>query len=48
MALVEVQNLVKHFPKRGGFLNRVVAKVHAVNGVSFDINKGETDTSCGG
>ena len=41
MALVEVRDLVKHFPVRGGILNRVVGHVHAVNGVSFDIEKGE-------
>ena len=41
MALVEVNDLVKHFPVRGGILNRVVAKVNAVNGVSFKIEKGE-------
>lgn len=39
--LLEVERLVKHFPKRGGLMNRVVGKVHAVNGVSFNIKKGE-------
>ncbi len=50
--LVEVQNLVKHFPKRGGLLNKVIAKVHAVNDVSFKIRRGETlgvvgESGCG-
>ncbi|MEQ8787776.1 MAG: ABC transporter ATP-binding protein [Pirellulaceae bacterium] len=52
MPLLEVQNLVKHFPKRGGLLSRVIAKVHAVNGVSFQIERGETvgivgESGCG-
>ena len=52
MPLVQVENLVKHFPKRGGFLNRVISKVHAVNGVSFEIERGETlgivgESGCG-
>ncbi len=41
MPLLEIKNLVKHFPVRGGLLNRVLKKVHAVNGVSFTIEKGE-------
>jgi oligopeptide/dipeptide ABC transporter ATP-binding protein len=41
MPLVEVRDLVKHFPVRGGVMNRVIRKVHAVNGVTFQINKGE-------
>lgn len=41
MALLEVENLVKHFPIRGGLLNRVIKQVHAVNGVSFSVDKGE-------
>ena len=41
MSLLQVQNLVKHFPVRGGLFNRVIRKVHAVNDVSFDIHKGE-------
>ncbi|HYO42078.1 MAG TPA: oligopeptide/dipeptide ABC transporter ATP-binding protein [Candidatus Limnocylindrales bacterium] len=40
--LIEVRNLVKHFPIRGGVLNRTVAVVQAVSGVSFDIRRGET------
>lgn len=52
MALIEVKNLVKHFPVRGGVLNRVTRKVHAVNGVTFDIHSGETlgvvgESGCG-
>ncbi len=41
MALIEVRNLVKHFPVRGGVLNRVVRKVHAVSDVTFEIKSGE-------
>ena len=39
--LLEVNNLVKYFPIRGGLLSRVVANVKAVNDVSFKIQKGE-------
>lgn len=39
--LLEVQSLVKHFPIRGGVFNTVRAKVHAVNGVSLSIARGE-------
>ena len=39
--LLEVTNLVKHFPVRGGVFNRVVGRVHAVNGVSLTVSRGE-------
>lgn len=39
--LLEVENLHKFFPIRGGVLQRVVNNVKAVNDVSFDIRKGE-------
>jgi oligopeptide/dipeptide ABC transporter ATP-binding protein len=39
--LLEVEDLVMHFPVRGGILNRVVSKVHALNGVSFSVRQGE-------
>ncbi len=39
--LLEVNNLVKFFPIRGGLLSRVVANVKAVNDVSFKVGKGE-------
>lgn len=50
--LVRVENAVKHFPKRGGLLNSVIAKVHALNDVSFTIAKGQTlgvvgESGCG-
>ena len=50
--LVEVKNLVKYFPVRGGLLQRVVAWVQAVEDVSFNIQPGETlglvgESGCG-
>ncbi|MHB8509638.1 MAG: ABC transporter ATP-binding protein [Candidatus Dormibacteria bacterium] len=40
--LLSVRNLVKYFPIKGGLLQRTVANVKAVDGVSFDIYPGET------
>ena len=50
--LVEVKNLVKYFPVRGGLLQRVVAWVQAVEDVSFNVRRGETlglvgESGCG-
>ncbi len=39
--LLQVTDLKKYFPIRGGILNRVVNNVQAVNSVTFDVRKGE-------
>jgi peptide/nickel transport system ATP-binding protein/oligopeptide transport system ATP-binding protein len=50
--LLEVQDLKKHFPIRKGVFSRVYGHVHAVDGVSFQIERGETlglvgESGCG-
>ncbi len=39
--LLSVRDLKKHFPVRGGLLKRTISHVRAVDGISFDIRKGE-------
>lgn len=50
--LLEVRNLTTRFPVKGGFFRRTVANVHAVEDVSFTLNKGRTlslvgESGCG-
>jgi peptide/nickel transport system ATP-binding protein/oligopeptide transport system ATP-binding protein len=50
--LLEVTDLVKHYAVRGGILRRQVGTVHAVDGVSFSVGRGETlgmvgESGCG-
>jgi peptide/nickel transport system ATP-binding protein/glutathione transport system ATP-binding protein len=50
--LLRVRHLTTRFPVKGGFFRRTVANVHAVEDLSFTINKGQTlslvgESGCG-
>ena len=50
--ILEVTNLKKHFPIQKGIFKKTVGSVRAVDGVDFNINKGETvslvgESGCG-
>src|SRR5262245_24822622 len=52
MILLKVQDLYVRFPVTGGIFGRKISEVQAVNGVSFELNRGEAlgvvgESGCG-
>ncbi|KGN34936.1 peptide ABC transporter ATP-binding protein [Knoellia sinensis KCTC 19936] len=50
--ILKADDLFKHYPIKGGVLRRTVGHVRAVDGVSFELNRGETlgivgESGCG-
>ncbi|OON99919.1 MAG: peptide ABC transporter substrate-binding protein [Epulopiscium sp. Nele67-Bin004] len=50
--VLKVDNLKKHYPIRGGLMQKVVSRVKAVDGVSFEVKKSSTfglvgESGCG-
>jgi oligopeptide transport system ATP-binding protein len=50
--LLAVNHLVKHFPIKRGMFSRVVGRVHAVDGISFEVQEGQAlglvgESGCG-
>ena len=50
--ILSARDLVKYYPIKGGVLRRTVGQVRAVDGVSFDLHRGETlgvvgESGCG-
>lgn len=50
--VLEVRDLTKHYPIKKGLLGKAAAYVHALEGVSFDVHRGETfaivgESGCG-
>ncbi len=50
--LLKVENLTKHFPIKKGILRRQVGAVKAVDGIDFEVRRGETlgvvgESGCG-
>ncbi|AGB40432.1 oligopeptide/dipeptide ABC transporter, ATP-binding protein [Halobacteroides halobius DSM 5150] len=51
-AILEVKNLKKHFPIKGGIFKRQINSVKAVDGLNFEVKRGETlglvgESGCG-
>ncbi|MCL6617406.1 MAG: dipeptide/oligopeptide/nickel ABC transporter ATP-binding protein, partial [Anoxybacillus ayderensis] len=52
MTFLRVNQLKVHYPVRGGFFRKVIGHVKAVDGISFELKKGETyglvgESGCG-